>query len=364
MSETTQRVLRLLALLQSRPVWTGAELAERLGVTTRSIRRDVERLRDLGYPVRAAQGVGGGYQLGSGKALPPLLLDDEEVVAVAVSLRLAAGGAVAGASEAAVRTMAKLDQVMPGRLRAEVRALQDSIATLQLPGAVVDGDVLLVLARACRDTVRVTFDYTAVDGAATSRRVEPYRLVVVGPRWYLFAYDLDREDWRTFRLDRMSSVAPGTWRFTPREHADPASYVQRSVVSSPYRWTARVRVDAPHEEVARRVPPRAGVGGGASRRHRAGDRGLRRPGDAGAAPVGARRRRHGRWSRRSCAGRWPGWPSGWPRPPYARMGECGPAGSRRSATACSPSSSRSWCWSCTCRRSRPGTRWAGRRPGS
>ncbi|MGZ6678354.1 MAG: helix-turn-helix transcriptional regulator, partial [Nocardioides sp.] len=120
MSETTQRVLRLLALLQSRPVWTGPELAERLGVTTRSIRRDVERLRELGYPVRATQGAGGGYQLGPGKALPPLLLDDEEVVAVAVSLRLAAGGAVAGASEAAVRTMAKLDQVMPARLRAEV----------------------------------------------------------------------------------------------------------------------------------------------------------------------------------------------------------------------------------------------------
>ncbi|MGZ4637617.1 MAG: helix-turn-helix transcriptional regulator [Actinomycetes bacterium] len=259
MSETTQRVLRLLALLQSRPVWTGPELAERLGVTTRSIRRDVERLRELGYPVRATQGAGGGYQLGPGKALPPLLLDDEEVVAVAVSLRLAAGGAVAGASEAAVRTMAKLDQVMPARLRAEVRALQDSIATLEMSGALVDGDTLLVLARACRDTVRVSFDYTAADGTASARRVEPYRLVVVGPRWYLFAYDLDREAFRTFRLDRVAGLAAGTWRFTPREHDDPATYVQRSVVSSPYRWTARVRVDAPYREVAQRVTPRSGT---------------------------------------------------------------------------------------------------------
>ena len=258
MSETTARAFRLLALLQSRPVWTGTELAERLGVTTRSVRRDVERLRELGYPVRAAQGVGGGYQLGPGKALPPLLLDDEEAVAVAVSLRLAAGGTVAGASEAAVRTMAKLDQVMPARLRSEVRALQDSIATLTMPGVLVDGDMLLTLARACRDAVRVTFGYTAHDGTASSRRAEPYRLVVVGTRWYLFAYDLDREDFRTFRLDRVADLAAGTWRFTPRAHEDPASYVQRSVVSSPYRWTARVRVAAAYDAVARRVTPRSG----------------------------------------------------------------------------------------------------------
>jgi predicted DNA-binding transcriptional regulator YafY len=258
MSETTARAFRLLGLLQSRPVWTGAELAERLGVTTRSVRRDVERLRELGYPVRAAQGVGGGYQLGQGRALPPLLLDDEEAVAVAVSLRLAAGGTVAGASEAALRTMAKLDQVMPARLRSEVRALQDSIATLSAPAALVDGDVLLTLARACRDTVRVTFGYTTHAGTASSRRVEPYRLVVVGSRWYLFGYDLDREDFRTFRLDRVTDLAAGTWRFSPREHEDPASYVQRSVVSSPYRWTARVRVAAPYDAVARRVTPRSG----------------------------------------------------------------------------------------------------------
>ena len=145
---TTERVLRLLGLLQQRAVWTGPELADRLGVTTRSIRRDVERLRGLGYPVNATQGVGGGYQLGAGKALPPLLLDDEEAIATAVSLRLAAGGTVAGASEAAVRTLAKLDQVLPARLRAEVRALQDAITTLEGGRVEVDADALMVLARA------------------------------------------------------------------------------------------------------------------------------------------------------------------------------------------------------------------------
>lgn len=159
--DTTARVLSLLSLLQSRPAWTGPELAERLAVTTRSIRRDVDRLRELGYPVRATSGVGGGYQLGAGARLPPLLLDDEEAVAVAVSLRLATGGTVAGASEAALRTLTKLDQVMPPRLRAEVRAI--AAATQVLPGAEVevDGEVLLSCARACRDTVRLAFDYAS-----------------------------------------------------------------------------------------------------------------------------------------------------------------------------------------------------------
>jgi predicted DNA-binding transcriptional regulator YafY len=257
MGETTQRVLRLLALLQARPVWTGTELSERLGVTPRSVRRDVERLRELGYPVRATQGVGGGYQLGAGRALPPLLLDDEEAIAVAVSLRLAAGGTVAGASEAAVRTLAKLDQVLPVRLRSEVRAIQDAIDTLDTGQAVVDGDVLLTLARASRDGVRVSFAYEAHDGAASERTVEPYRLVVMGRRWYLMAYDPDREDWRTFRLDRMQRVTAGTWRFKRREHPDPVAYVQRAVVSSPYRYTARIRVHADAATVASKVSPRA-----------------------------------------------------------------------------------------------------------
>ncbi len=248
---TTERVLRLLGLLQQRPVWTGTELAERLGVTTRSIRRDVERLRSLGYPVNATQGVGGGYQLGAGRALPPLLLDDEEAIATAVSLRLAAGGTVAGASEAAVRTLAKLDQVLPARLRAEVRALHDAIVTLEGGRIEVDADALLSLARACRDTVRVEFGYAGRDQQPGERRVEPYQLVATGRRWYLLAFDLDRDDWRSFRLDRMSGLRATTWRFRRREHPDPAAYVQRAVTVAGYRYRARVRVNAPADEVRR-----------------------------------------------------------------------------------------------------------------
>ncbi|WP_445258022.1 helix-turn-helix transcriptional regulator [Nocardioides aurantiacus] len=255
---TTERVLTLLALLQSRPVWSGGELADRLGVTTRSIRRDVERLRELGYPVGSAHGAGGGYQLGAGRALPPLLLADEEAVAVAVSLRLAAGGTVAGASEAAVRTLAKLDQVMPPRLRSEVRAIQDATETLTGSQVQVDGDLLLRTARACRDTVRVRFGYHSHDGTPSRRLVEPVRLVATSRRWYLMAYDLDREDWRTFRLDRVEDLEVTTWRFVPREHPDPAELVQRSVSASPYRHVARVRVHAPLAEVAERVSPSTG----------------------------------------------------------------------------------------------------------
>jgi predicted DNA-binding transcriptional regulator YafY len=259
MAETTQRVLHLLGLLQQRPVWTGPELAERLGVTTRSIRRDVERLRALGYPVHATQGAGGGYQLGRGRGLPPLLLDDAEAVAVAVSLRMAAGGTVSGASEAALRTLAKLDQVMPPKLRSEVRALHAATQTLDAGLPTVDGDALLQLARAVRDTVRVRFDYESRDQTPSTRTVEPAGLVATGRRWYLMAYDVDRDDWRTFRLDRMTRVAPTTWRFREREHEDPAAYVQRAVASAAYRFQARIVVHAPTVEVAERTSVRSVV---------------------------------------------------------------------------------------------------------
>ncbi len=252
---TTERVLRLLGLLQQRPVWTGPELAERLGVTTRSVRRDVERLRRLGYPVNAAHGVGGGYQLGRGRELPPLLLDDDEAVATAVSLRLAAGGTVAGASEAALRTLTKLDQVLPARLRAEVRAVQDAITTIDGGAVEVDADALLVLARATRDHVRVELEYVALDATATHRRLEPYGLVATGRRWYLFCFDLERDDWRTFRLDRMTDVRASTWRFTPREHPDPAEHVQRGVTSSAYPVRGVVRVMAPAAAVRATTTP-------------------------------------------------------------------------------------------------------------
>jgi predicted DNA-binding transcriptional regulator YafY len=259
MADTTGRALRLLSLLQSRPVWTGPQLSERLGVTTRSIRRDVHRLRELGYPVRATQGAAGGYQLGAGRALPPLLLDDDEAVAVAVCLRLAAGGTVEGLGEAAVRTLAKLDQVLPARLRGKVRAVHDATVTLDVQGERVDSDILLTLARACRETERVTFSYAAATGAPSERRIEPHRLVATGRRWYLVAYDLDRSDWRTFRLDRVTAATSTGWRFRPREAPDAAAFVQRSVSQSPYAHVARVRVRAPASAVSRLVSPTTGV---------------------------------------------------------------------------------------------------------
>ncbi|NKY85528.1 helix-turn-helix transcriptional regulator [Nocardia veterana] len=254
---TTERVLRLLALLQRRPSWTAAELAAELGVTDRSVRRDVERLRAIGYPVHATAGVGGGYQLGAGTRLPPLLFDDEEAIATAVSLRLAAGGTITGAGEAALRALAKLDQVMPPRLRAEVRAVHDATETMVGPGIEIDADVLMTLARACRDAVRVRFHYTGRNGAA-ERTVEPVRVVTTGRRWYLMARDLDRDDWRTFRLDRMREVVATTWRFRPRAHPDPVDYVQRSVAEAPYRFLARIRVHATADRVRDLIPPQVG----------------------------------------------------------------------------------------------------------
>jgi predicted DNA-binding transcriptional regulator YafY len=255
---TTERVLRLLALLQRRPSWTAEELAAELGVTDRSVRRDVERLRALGYPVHATAGVGGGYQLGAGTRLPPLLLDDEEAIATAVSLRMASGGTVAGAGEAALRALAKLDQVMPPRLRAEVRAVHGATETLVGPGVEIDAELLVTLARACRDAVRVRFTYAARDGAPAERTVEPVRMVATGRRWYLMAWDVERDDWRTFRLDRMRDAVATTWRFRPREHPDPVAFVQRAVTAAPYRHVARVRLRAPAERIREQVPPQVG----------------------------------------------------------------------------------------------------------
>lgn len=258
MSETTSRVLQLLGLLQGRRVWTGEELAERLGVTGRCVRRDVERLRDLGYPVQASKGHGGGYQLGAGAALPPLLLDPDEAVAMAVCLGLAAGGSVAGVGESALRALSKLDQVMPARLRSQVAAVHDSTVTLA-PNAnsPVDAEVLMTLARACRDHEHVDTGYTDLHGNATQRRLEPYQLVTTGRRWYLLAYDRDRQDWRSLRLDRMAEVLARGTTFTPRDAPDAASYVSRSISSSPYRYIAKVRYSAAKDEVGQHFSPSA-----------------------------------------------------------------------------------------------------------
>jgi len=253
---TTERVLTLLGLLQQRRVWTGTEIATRLGVTPRTVRRDVERLRALGYPVQASQGVGGGYQLSPGHDLPPLLLDDDEAIATAVSLLAGAGGGVASAGEAALRALTKLDRVLPTRLRHEVRALSGSVESFGGGRTPVDAAVLMTLARACRDEVEAAFEYPSGD-EVRRRRVEPNRLVSSDRRWYLLAYDLDRDGWRSFRVDRMTDVSARTWRFRPREAPDAAAYVQEGVTTRVYPHQARFLVHAAADTVRAQLPPSA-----------------------------------------------------------------------------------------------------------
>ena len=203
MLQTSGRLLALLSLLQQRREWTGPELAGRLEVGPRTIRRDVDKLRELGYPIEAAPGVAGGYRLGAGAEMPPLLLDDAEAVAVAVGLRSAASGSIAGIEETSVRALAKLEQILPDRLRARVRALGDATSAFRVEGPRIDADTLALIAGACRDGTRLRFAYTAKDDAATDREVEPAAVVHCGWRWYLVAWDCGREDWRTFRVDRI-----------------------------------------------------------------------------------------------------------------------------------------------------------------
>src|SRR5215470_14551135 len=257
MLETSARLLRLLSLLQARRDWTGAELATRLGVTARTIRHDVDRLRGLGYPVDARPGVAGGYRLGTGGALPPLLLDDDEAVAVALGLRTAASGSIAGIEETSVRALAKLQQVLPPRLRRRVSALQSYTLPVPPRGPQVDPDVLTMIAGACRDHERLRFDYRAHSGAASRRSVEPYRLVNDRRRWYLVAWDTDRDGWRTFRADRIEPRTPAGPRFTPRAlppDREIAAQVARGTGEATWRYRARVIVHAPAAHVRGRMP--------------------------------------------------------------------------------------------------------------
>jgi predicted DNA-binding transcriptional regulator YafY len=257
MLETSARLLRLLSLLQSRRDWTSTELAARLGVTTRTIRNDIGRLRQLGYPVEARPGVAGGYRLGAGGALPPLLLDDDEAVAIAIGLRTAASGSIAGIEETSVRALAKLQQVLPARLRRRVSAFQSYALAVPAPGPRIDPDLLTVIAAACRDHERLRFDYTAHSGAVSRRSVEPYRLVNDRRRWYLVAWDTDRDDWRTFRADRIRPRTPAGPRFTPRPlppDREIADRVARGAAEATWRYRARVIVHAPAAHVRARLP--------------------------------------------------------------------------------------------------------------
>jgi predicted DNA-binding transcriptional regulator YafY len=259
MAATGSRTLRLLSLLQARRHWGGEELAGRLGVSVRTLRRDVDRLRELGYPVEGQRGVDGGYALAPGAALPPLVLDDEEAVALAVGLQAAASSAVAGMAETSVRALAKVVQVMPVRLRRRVEALR----TMTVPaawgggeqGSGVDPAVLTSAALACRDAERIAFGYTAAGGERTERSVEPHRLVSLGRRWYLVGYDLDRADWRTFRLDRLDAVRGTGARFGPRRFPaeDVASFVRERIGGMPVTHRVEAVVMAPAAEIRRRL---------------------------------------------------------------------------------------------------------------
>lgn len=257
MITTSARLLRLLSLLQSRRSWTGPELAEELGVTERTVRRDVDRLRALGYPVNATSGLAGGYRLGAGASLPPLLLDDDEALAVALGLRSAAAGTVSGMEEAALRALTKLEQVLPPRLFRRMKALHAAVLPMHRPGPTVDPERLTTIAAACRERERVRFAYTDSRGQKSERHVEPHGLVHMGSRWYLVAYDLAREDFRTFRLDRMEGRVRKGAGFVPRPipGGDLAAFVSRAVSSGAYAHRVRVVLHAPYEQLAKQVPP-------------------------------------------------------------------------------------------------------------
>lgn len=262
MTDTAARLLRLLSLLQMPREWPGSELADRLGVTDRTVRRDVDRLRELGYPVVAAMGASGGYRLTAGSALPPLVLDEEEAVAVAVGLRVATGQAVAGIEDASVRALTKLEQVLPAKLRRRVRTVGAAVAVRVGEGPTVDTDVLTTLAAAVSNRERLRFGYRDAAGTESRRHAEPVGVVASGRRWYLVAYDLDRDGWRSYRADRIDGPQPTGARIVARElpAADAADYVagRRTDWGTP-EYRAEVFIDAPIGRVAGRLGAEPGT---------------------------------------------------------------------------------------------------------
>lgn len=260
MRETSARLLTLLSLLQTRRDWAGADLADRLNVTPRTVRRDVDKLREIGYPINATPGVGGGYQLGAGAEMPPLLLDDDETLAVAFGLQSAAGGSVAGIGEASLRALTKLRQVMPSRIRHRLDALRVDVVERPARSA-VDASVLSTIAGVCHGRERLRFDYRTHDGTEARREVEPYSLVRAGARWYLLGWDVMREDWRSFRVDRMEPKIPTGPRFTPRElpEGGAAAFVATGINSTFNRVQARIQLHASIDTIAPMVDEQWGT---------------------------------------------------------------------------------------------------------
>jgi predicted DNA-binding transcriptional regulator YafY len=263
-SETTPgRLLDLLALLQMPRAWSGGKLAERLGVTTRTVRNDVARLRMLGYRIDGYRGAAGGYRLAPGTKMPPLMLDDRDVIAITAGLLTTQTGSIAGMEENAQRALAKLAQVMPPALHRQADALRTAVVQVRAdaPPPTIDPEVLAVVSAACRDHEILRFDYRTHAGDKVERRiVEPHRLVNWGRRWYLFAYDRAREDWRTYRIDRMTPNPPAGPMFSPRKAPvdDVAAYVSRGASAAAWRYRTTVTVYAPAAEFAD-MPAAAGI---------------------------------------------------------------------------------------------------------
>ncbi len=260
MLDTSARLLRLLVLLYARGFWSGSQLAECLEVSERTLRRDIDRLRSLGYQIRSDVGVGGGYRLEAGASLPPLALEDDEALVVALALRTVAAGTVAGVENAALRALTKLEQVLPSRLRQRIKPLYEAVASLYPTGPRVRSGILSALAGAHHSCQRSSFRYRDSTGRTSARSTEPHGLVHTGSCWYLVAWDEDRRDWRTFRVDRIEGEVTTGSRFAPRDVPDggAAAYVSRSIASNPYAYRARVTFHAPLARVHERVHPLAG----------------------------------------------------------------------------------------------------------
>lgn len=260
MANTSSRTLRLLSLLQTHRFWPGPELAGRLEVSDRTLRRDIDRLRELGYPVDALRGSEGGYQLGAGATMPPLTVDEDEAIAMVVALGGAAHNGSGAMADASVSALSKIVQVLPPKLRRRaesLRAVTDD--TPFSPAPSVDAEVLATIAQAIRDTERVRFTYTARGGSSAGeelpRHVEPHRLVTVGRRWYLVAYDLGRQDWRSFRLDRLHTPVGTRAPFRPRgiPGGDAGAFVRRGLSRNETEHVLVARYAASAERVAGRI---------------------------------------------------------------------------------------------------------------
>lgn len=251
MADTASRLLRLLGLLQRRSAWSGRDLADALDVDARTVRRDIERLRSLGYQVEANPGTGGGYRLGVGSQMPPLLLDEQEATAMAVVLGVMASVAVPGVEQGALAALTKLDRLLPPHLRGQLVSLRASTIALLPHMDAVPAEQLIAFARACDGHERVTFSYRSYSGEETERRVEPHRLVATDRRWYMVGFDLDRKDWRTFRVDRVASVRLTGHTFEPRHLEDPGGMVSRGIATAKYDVMASVRIGAPLDAVSK-----------------------------------------------------------------------------------------------------------------